>query len=97
MMIPKRRLLTLIFACLCFKKSFLIKTLKHIKREKGSLPVDVRRSETELLKLPKNGRELHVAYANLQGTSQSFEQKGSGVRLKAGQILLCIANLIISL
>ena len=26
MMIPKRRLLTLISACLCFKKSFLIKT-----------------------------------------------------------------------
>ena len=25
MMMPKRRLLTLIFACLCFKKSFLIK------------------------------------------------------------------------
>ena len=24
MMIPKRRLLTLIFACLCFKKSLLI-------------------------------------------------------------------------
>ena len=70
MMIPKRRLLTLIFACLCFKKSFLIKTLKHISlREKGSLPVDVRRSEKELLKLPKNGRELRVAYANLQGTS----------------------------
>ena len=43
--------------------------LKHIKREKGSLPVDVRRSKTELLKLPKNGRELRVAYTNLQGTS----------------------------
>ena len=28
MMIPKRRLLTLIFASLCFKKSLLIKTLK---------------------------------------------------------------------
>ena len=27
MMIPKRRLLTLIFACLCFKKSLLFKTL----------------------------------------------------------------------
>ena len=27
MMIPKRRLLTLIFACLCFKKSFLIKII----------------------------------------------------------------------
>ena len=43
--------------------------LKHIKRENGSLPVDVRRSKTELLKLPKNGRELRVAYANLQGIS----------------------------
>ena len=31
MMIPKRRLLTLIFACLCFKKSFLIKTLNTSK------------------------------------------------------------------
>ena len=31
MMIPKRRLLTLIFACLCVKKSFLIKTLKFIR------------------------------------------------------------------
>ena len=60
MMIPKRLLLTLIFACLCF----LIKTLKQ-----RSLPVDVRRSETELLKLSKNGRELRVAYENLQGTS----------------------------
>ena len=27
MMIPKRRLLTLIFACLCFKKSLLIKII----------------------------------------------------------------------
>ena len=27
---------------------------KHIKREKGSLPVDVRRSKTSLLKLPKD-------------------------------------------
>ena len=43
--------------------------LKDIKREEGSLPVDVSRSKTELLKLPKNGRELRVAYANLQGTS----------------------------
>ena len=30
MMIPKRRLLTLIFACLCFKKSFLIKMLRFV-------------------------------------------------------------------
>ena len=30
MMIPKRRLLTLIFACLCFKKSLLVKTLYEI-------------------------------------------------------------------
>ena len=28
-MTPKRRFLTLIFACLCFKKSLLIKTLKR--------------------------------------------------------------------
>ena len=30
MMIPKRRLLTLIFACLCFKKSLLIKVSNFI-------------------------------------------------------------------
>ena len=29
MMIPKHRLLTLIFACLCFKKSLLIKTMYY--------------------------------------------------------------------
>ena len=30
-MTPKRRLLTLIFACLCFKKSLLIKNLNCMK------------------------------------------------------------------
>ena len=29
---------------------------RHIKRERGSLPVDVRRSKTSLLKLPTFGR-----------------------------------------
>ena len=33
MMIPKRRLLKLIFACLCFKKSFLIKNFDTIVRK----------------------------------------------------------------
>ena len=36
MMIPKRQLLTLIFACLCFKKSLLIKNMT-IERKKGIL------------------------------------------------------------
>ena len=39
MMIPKHRLLTLVFACLCFKKSFLITTLFTIifnKMTKGA-------------------------------------------------------------
>ena len=40
MMIPKRRLLKLIFACLCFKKSFLIKNFDTIVR-KGLLKISV--------------------------------------------------------
>ena len=56
-------------------KSIRVKTLSHtnlvalkdIKREKGSLPVDVSRSKTELLKLPKNGRELRENLANKSG------------------------------
>ena len=31
MMTPKRRLLALIFACLCFKKSILMKNIKFIE------------------------------------------------------------------
>ena len=34
MMMPKRRLLTLTFACLCFKKSLLIKTLNSLRHGK---------------------------------------------------------------
>ena len=37
MMIPKRRLLMLILACLCFKKSFLIKF--SIAGKKHSIPM----------------------------------------------------------
>ena len=33
MMIPKRRLLTLMFACLCFKKSFLINILNELRQK----------------------------------------------------------------
>ena len=34
MMIPKRRLLTLIFACLCFKKSLLMKMNRRVEKKK---------------------------------------------------------------
>ena len=33
MMIPKRRLLTLMFACLCFKKSFLLNILNELRQK----------------------------------------------------------------
>ena len=33
MMIPKRRLLTLMFACLCFKKSFFINILNELRKK----------------------------------------------------------------
>ena len=34
MMIPKRRFLTLIFACLCFKKSLLMKMNRRVEKKK---------------------------------------------------------------
>ena len=33
MMIPKRRFLTLIFACLCFKKSLLMKMNRRVEKK----------------------------------------------------------------
>ena len=44
-----------------------------------------------------DGQELRVACANLQGTPWSSEQERSGIRLKARQILVYIADLIISM
>ena len=48
-----------------------LEALWQIKRERGSLPVDVRRSKTPLLKLP-NGLNLRGCSHEKTGTGASF-------------------------
>ena len=52
-MIPKRQLLTLIFACLCFKKSILIKNC-----------IIIHRLEETLTKTMSQGTQFGIALRN---------------------------------
>ena len=54
MMIPKRLLLTLIFACLCFKKSLLIKNYKKVTNK------IYKKKKSTLQHLDKRGGEGHI-------------------------------------
>ena len=54
MMIPKCRLSTLIFACLCFKKSLLIKNYKKVTNK------IYKKKKSTLQHLDKRGGEGHI-------------------------------------
>ena len=51
---------------------------RHIKREKASLPVDVRRSKASLLKVPNDGREKRTRQLAFElQNSRVFEKRSN--------------------